>query len=91
MAMGSAKRCVYGRAVSAKKYGIVGDLAHPTAQGLVDVGAVKDPASVSVVFLYPEIYDVSVWVVPNPLGQFADHNPAVIPSSAAGKGEDDPM
>jgi hypothetical protein len=46
---------------------------------------------VSTVFLYPAIYDVAVWVVPNPLGQFAEKNPAVIPSPRAGKGEDEPM
>jgi hypothetical protein len=84
-------KCVYGKAVGAKKYAAVGDVEHPTADGLVKVGAVKDAASVSAVFLYPAIYDVSVWIVPNPLGQFADKNPAVTPSPRAGKGEDDPM
>jgi hypothetical protein len=52
---------------------------------------VKDAAAVSTVFLYPAIYDVAIWIVPNPLGQFADKNPNVIPSERAGKGEDDPM
>jgi hypothetical protein len=84
-------KCSYGKAVGAKKYAAVGDVEHPTADGLVKVGAVKDAASVSTVFLYPAIYDVSVWIVPNPLGQFADKNPAVTPSPMAGKGEDDPM
>ena len=87
----TSAKCVYGKAVGAKKYATVGDVEHPTADGLVKVGAVKDPASVSAVFLYPALYDVSVWVVPNPLGQFAEKNPAVTPSSHAGKGEDDPM
>jgi len=84
-------KCVYGKAIGAKKYAAVGDVEHPTADGLVKAGAVKDAASVSAVFLYPAIYDVPVWVVPNPLGQFADKNPAVTPSAHAGKGEDDPM
>jgi hypothetical protein len=84
-------KCFYGKAVGAKKYATVGDVEHPTADGLVKVGAVKDAASVSAVFLYPAIYDVSVWIVPNPLGQFADKNPNVTPSPTAGKGEDDPM
>jgi hypothetical protein len=83
--------CAYGKAVGAKKYATVGDVEHPTADGLVKAGAVKDAASVSAVFLYPAIYNVSVWVVPNPLGQFAEKNPAVTPSPKAGKGEDDPM
>lgn len=84
-------KCVYGKAVGAKKYATVGDVEHPTADGLVKAGAVKDAASVSAVFLYPAIYDVPVWIVPNPLGQFADKNPSVTPSPRAGKGEDDPM
>jgi hypothetical protein len=84
-------KCVYGKAVGAKKYAAFGDVEHPTADGLVKAGAVKDAASVSAVFLYPAIYDVSVWIVPNPLGQFADKNPNVTPSPRAGKGEDDPM
>jgi hypothetical protein len=84
-------KCLYGKAVGAKKYATVGDVEHPTADGLVKIGAVTDPSVVSAVFLYPSIYDVSVWVVPNPLGQFADKNPNVTPSAHAGRGEDDPM
>jgi hypothetical protein len=84
-------KCVYGKAVGAKKYAAIGDVEHPTADGLVKAGAVKDAASVSAVFLYPAIFDVPVWIVPNPLGQFADKNPNVTPSPHAGKGEDDPM
>jgi hypothetical protein len=85
------KKCSYGKAVGATKYAAIGDVEHPTAEGLVKVGAVKDATAVNTVFLYPAIYDVSVWVVPNPLGQFADKNPAVVPSPHAGKGEDDAM
>jgi hypothetical protein len=86
-------RCTYGKAVGAKKYADAngGDFSHPTAAGLVKAGAVKDASTVKTVFLYPAIYDAAVWVVPNPLGQFADKNPAVTPSPAAGKGEDDAM
>lgn len=84
-------KCVYGKAVGAKKYAAIGDVEHPTADGLVKAGAVTDGSTVSAVFLYPAIYDVSVWVVPNPLGQFADKNPNVVPSAHAGHGEDDPM
>ncbi len=81
--------CTYGKAVGAAKYRAAGgDPEHPTAAGLVSAGAVKDAASVRTVFLYPAIYDVTVWVVPDPLGQFADANPNVKPSAHAGKGED---
>ena len=86
-----AGKCVYGKAVGAKKYATIGDIEHPTADGLVKAGAVTDMSTVSAVFLYPAIYDVSVWVVPNPLGQFADKNPNVVPSAHAGHAEDDPM
>jgi hypothetical protein len=80
--------CTYGKAVGATRYATVGDPAHPTPDGLVKLGVVTDPGSVATVFLYQAIYDVSVWVVPNPLGQFAETNPAVTPSPNAGKGED---
>jgi hypothetical protein len=88
----ASAKCAYGKAVGVKKYADAnGDAAHPTAAGLAKVGAVKDPASVSAVFLYPAIWDAAVWVVPNPLGQFADKNPLVPPSPTAGRGEEDPM
>jgi len=83
----------YGKAMSAQRYGAAngGDYSHPTAAGLVAAGAVTDASSVPFVFLYPAIWDVTVWVVPNPLGQFADANPAVTPSPRAGRGEDEAM
>ena len=68
-----------------------GDYSHPTAAGLVAAKAITDASKAPFVFLYPAIYDVTVWVVPNPLGQFADKNPAVIPSPNAGRGEDEAM
>jgi hypothetical protein len=88
MHSGPGPMCTYGKAVGAKKYATVGDIEHPTAQGLVQLGVVKDAAAVKTVFLFPAIYDVSIWVVKNPLGQFADHNPSVVPSANAGKGDD---
>ncbi len=88
-----AGACVYGKSVTIKRYAKFngGEYRHPTAAGLVKAGAVKDAASVRTVFLYQGIWDVSVWVVPNPLGQFAEKNPAVKPSPGAGKGEDEPL
>ncbi len=89
----AAGTCRYGKAVGAAKYAAAngGDYTHPTAAGLVKAGAVADAASVKTVFLFPAIFDATVWVVPNPLGQFADKNPAVTPSPNAGKGGDEPM
>jgi hypothetical protein len=73
----------YSRAVGAQKYAAAGlDPMNPTAAGLVKVGAVASPDQVATVFLFPHIWDVTVWVVPNPSGAFADANPDVKPSKA---------
>jgi hypothetical protein len=71
----------YSRAVGAKKYAAAGlDPQHPTAAGLVNIGAVDSPERVATVFLFPHIWDVTVWVLPNPDGAFADKNPNVKPA-----------
>jgi hypothetical protein len=71
----------YSRAVGAKKYAAAGlDPQHPTAAGLVKLGAVDSPGRVATVFLFPHIWDVTVWVLPNPAGAFADKNPNVKPA-----------
>ncbi len=38
------------------------------------------PNQVSFVFLHPAMWDLIVWVLPNPAGAFADANPNVTPS-----------
>jgi hypothetical protein len=71
----------YSRAVGFKKYAATGlDPMHPTAAGLVKLGVVAAPNDVATVFLFPHIWDVTVWVVPNPAGPFADADPDVKPS-----------
>jgi len=73
----------YSRAVGVKKYAAAGlDPTHPTAAGLVKIGAVASPDQVATVFLFPHIWDVTVWVLPNPDGAFADKNPNVRPSQS---------
>jgi hypothetical protein len=32
------------------------------------------------VFLFPSLWDVGIWLVPNPKGAFSDDNPNVKPS-----------
>ena len=93
MVMGAPmKKCVYGKAVGAKRFTDAGgDLANPTAAMIVKTGAVTDASTIAAIVSFPAIYDTTVWVVPNPLGQWADPNPSVIPSPHAGKGEDDAM
>jgi hypothetical protein len=64
-----------------------GSIDDPQAATLVKMGVVKNVAAVKRVFLFPSIWDLIVWVKPNPLGAFADKNPLVIPSANADKGD----
>jgi hypothetical protein len=54
-----------------------GDPAHPTAATLVRMGKVKSASEVTTVFDFPSIWDLIVWVKPNPNGAFAEKNPLV--------------
>ena len=60
-------------------------LTSPTAADVVKLGKAKTAADVAFVFTYPAIWDLQVWLVPNPLGAFAEHNPNVKPSKSASK------
>ena len=55
----------------------------PRAQTLVKMHIAKSAAGVKRVFLFPAIWDLIVWIKPNPNGAFAEHNPAVVPSAKA--------
>ena len=59
-----------------------GDPSHPDAATLVKMGKVKDAANVTTIFEFPSVWDLIVWVKPNPSGAFADKNPTVTPSTA---------
>ncbi|MBV9407939.1 MAG: hypothetical protein JO164_03895 [Candidatus Eremiobacteraeota bacterium] len=73
---------IYDRATSTKKFAAAGgDPNHPTAQTLAKMGVVKSAKDVSTVFLFPTIWDLVVWVKPNPNGPFADKNPTVTAKS----------
>jgi hypothetical protein len=70
---------IYG-ATSAKKVASVGgNPTAPTATNLVALGIAKAPSDVRFVFAFPNIWDLSLWVIPNANGAFADKNPAVKP------------
>jgi hypothetical protein len=84
----------YGGAGSKTIAKVGGSLANPTANDIVAIGklprwkvlgipAPSSAADVAFVFPFPAIWDLQVWLVPNPLGAFAEHNPNVIPSAAA--------
>ncbi len=57
-----------------------GDPDHPSAATLVTMGKVKSAGDVTTLFLFPGIWDLIVWVKPNPDGAFAEKNPLVHPS-----------
>ncbi len=71
-----------------------GSVSNPTAADVVKISklarwsklgipAPKSAADVAFVFEFPAIWDLQVWLVPNPLGAFAEHNPNVTPTAAA--------
>ena len=71
-----------------------GSVSAPTAADIVKLGksprwkrlnipAPKSTADVAFVFPFPAVWDLQVWLVPNPLGAFAEHNPNVKPSKNA--------
>jgi hypothetical protein len=45
----------------------------------VKLGKVSSPADVATIFFFPTLWDLIVWVKPNPNGAFADKNPTVTP------------
>jgi hypothetical protein len=79
---GSIKYGGYG-AKSAAKIGA--SLSKPTAADVVKLGKATDASQVAFVFEYPAIWDLQLWLVPNPLGPFAETNPSVHPSKNAEK------
>ncbi len=70
---------------SLKKFVAAGGSATaPAAATLVSMGLAKSASDVVRVFVFPNIWDLVVWVKPNPSGAFADMNPLVKPSKGAG-------
>jgi hypothetical protein len=71
---------VYGQAVMANDFKAAGgDPQHPTAQQLVTMGRAQSTSQIVTVFEMPSIWDIIVWVKPNPAGPFAWKNPTVTP------------
>ena len=56
-----------------------GSLTDPQAETLVKMGKVKDASDVVTIFNFPMVWDLMVWVKPNPKGAFAFKNPNVKP------------
>jgi hypothetical protein len=76
----------YGLFVRASDFTAAGlDPTKATAADLVKLGKVKSAADVAFVFSDLNNYDATIWLIPNPAGQFADTNPNVKPSPNQGK------
>lgn len=79
--VGPGDTTTYGATGPKKLQAIGANPQAPTAADLVKLGLAKKAADVRFVFTFPAIYDVGVWVLPNPAGAFADKNPDVKPAS----------
>jgi hypothetical protein len=84
----------YGGAGAKTMATVGGSVDNPTAADIYKISkltrwkvlgipAPRTVGDVAFVFAFPAIWDLQVWLVPNPLGAFAEHNPNVIPSAAA--------
>jgi hypothetical protein len=69
----------FGGTGGAKFTSTGGSISAPTAAQLVTAGIAKSTSDVQFVFPFPAIWDLEVWVVPNPSGAFAEMNPNVHP------------
>jgi hypothetical protein len=59
-----------------------GEPAHPTRADIVRIGRAEKASDVTTVFGMPSIWDLIVWLKPNPNGAFAEKNPTVKPQVA---------
>ncbi len=77
-----------------KSWSLVGSVDEPTKAEVVKLATLppwkrlkipppRSPSDVAFVFPFPAVWDLQVWLVPNPLGAFAEHNPNVTPSANA--------
>ncbi len=73
----------YGATSVAKFVRAGGNILQPQADVLIKAKVIKNGDDVRTVFLFPELWDLIVWVKPNPSGAFAEKNPNVVPSKNA--------
>jgi hypothetical protein len=73
----------YGATSTSKFKAAGGNADDPQAATVVALGKAKNAADVTHVFLFPNVWDLIVWVTPNPDGAFADKNPLIHPSANA--------
>lgn len=93
-AIKTASGLAYGGAGSKTVTKVGGSVDNPTASDVVKISKLsrwkrlgipkpKSVSDVAFVFSFPAIWDLQVWLVPNPLGAFAEHNPNVKPTANA--------
>ena len=93
-AIKTASGLAFGGVGSKTMTKVGGSVDNPTAADIMKISQLSrwkklgipkpaKAADVAFVFSFPAIWDLQVWLVPNPLGAFAEHNPNVTPSAAA--------
>lgn len=78
-------KATYGATSVTKFVAAGGDPNDPSAEAVVKLGKADDASAVTRVFEFPSLWDLIVWVKPNPNGAFAEKNPLVTPSAMAEK------
>jgi hypothetical protein len=76
---GANGTAIYGALRPRRLVAAGADPDHPTPDALVAAGVAKRASDVRFVFVFPAIWDVTVWLIPNPDGAFAEANPNVKP------------
>jgi hypothetical protein len=78
----------YGLAVSGAAFTAAGgDLNNPQPATIVKMGKASNASQIAKVFTFPAMWDLELWVLPNPSGAFAEKNPNVHPSKNAASGD----
>lgn len=72
----------FGGASAQKFEAAGGTISAPSKDVLVSMGLAKRPEDIAFVFLFPSIWDLQFWAIPNPDGEFAQYNPKVKPQNA---------
>ena len=69
----------FGGTSAAKYEAAGGTISAPSKDVIVSMGIAKRPEDVAFVFLFPAIWDLQFWVIPNSDGEFAEYNPKLKP------------
>jgi hypothetical protein len=77
--VGPGGTTIYGGTGGAHFTSAGGSISAPTADQLVAANVAKSASDVRFVFPFPAIWDLEIWILPNPNGAFAESNPNVHP------------